>query len=205
MPTFTLPPLLTDELKAVNVLLNSIAEAPVSALEPPMGVDAETAAAAIAEVTNAVLSKGYHFNRDDCTTLSPNQEGAILLPANCLFVGTAYGSWRGRVAERNRMLWNKRKKTFTFTEPVEVDLILRLTWEEMPEYARRYITIRAAQLFQGRVQNDRVVYTVQASEVDDALATLENREDEANPLNVLTGNLDTAQKVYGRNGLRRRT
>lgn len=201
----TLPPSLTDRLLAVNILLQSIGESPVNSVEISEAVDVAAASQAIDEIDLSVQSQGWHFNREEGITLTPNSSSEIVLPANCLSVAQAYpGPHSGKLGERARKLYDRGNHTYKFTAPVQLDLIVRLEWEELPEYARRYITIRAAQLFQGRIQSSRIVGEVQQPEVDEAKAVLEQREDEANPQNAISGNAQVLSRLHGR-GVRRRS
>lgn len=200
-----LPPDLTSRLVAVNTLLASIGESPVSSVETSQAVDVATANSSINEIALAVQQEGWHWNRETSLSLAPTVDSTIQLPENCLFVADAYweGGAEAPVVERARQLYNTEDHTYTFASPVVVDMILNLAWEEMPEYARRYITIRAAQLFQGRIQSSTVVYRAQTDEVEAARAVLEAREDEAQPRNSITGNRQQFARVYGRNMRRR--
>lgn len=205
--TISLPPQLTSKTVAVNVLLQSIGETPVNTVEETESVDVASALGALDEVTMKVLTEGWHWNREYSLELAPEEDGTIPLPATCLFLSQAYWD-SGRVipapiTERGRKLYDTSNHTYTFTSPVTVDMLLYLAWEEMPEYARTYITIRAAQLFQGRVQTSSMVYRIQQDEVDGARATLEQREAEANPDNQITGNRQQITRLGGRNMRRR--
>jgi hypothetical protein len=204
---FTLPPSLTSLVTAVNVLLSSIGESPVGSVDVTEAVDVAKAVASISEISNAVQSEGWHWNREYSMALSPDTDGIIALPAGCLSIMVAYytpsGAAQYKVTERARKLYDPVAHTYVFTAPVTVDMIVLLEWEEMPEYARRFITIRAAQLFQGRVQVDRVVASVQQPELDLARSILEQREDDAQPANQVNGNVQVTTRLHGR-GLRRR-
>jgi hypothetical protein len=205
--SITLPPQLTSKLTAVNVLLQSIGETPVNTLEETESVDVLSAVAAIDEVTLKLLTEGWHWNREYGLTLNPEEDGSIPLPSTCLFLGQAY--WNGHrffpapITERGRKLYDTENHTYTFTKAVEVDMLVHLEWEEMPEYARTYITIRAAQLFQGRLQSSSMVFRIQQDEVESARATIEQREAEANPDNQITGNRQMLTRLGGRNMRRR--
>lgn len=202
-----LPPDLTDRTKAVNVLLQAIAEAPISDLETTESVEVAGADALLSEITNTVLSEGWHFNREEEWPLSPDINGNIILPTNCLWVGRAY--WRAngadiKVVERGRKLYNRQDRTYEFDSPVCVDMVLLLAWEEVPEYARRYITMRAAKQFQGRIQGSATVDKITEEELGVALKVMQAREDQAERLNQIQGNASQLGALYGSGVLRRR-
>lgn len=186
-----LPSDLTTKLAAVNVLLSTIAESPVSSVDTSISVDVAAAVNALDEVDRALQTKGWHWNREESLSLSPDGSGEIVLPDNYLWVGAAY--WTGstspvRVSERGRKLYNRDDHSYIFANPVSLDLVLKLDWEEMPEYARQYITIAAAELFQARQQGSSIVERVTRSDVEAKMALIEQREDEAEENNNVGGN-----------------
>lgn len=203
--SFTLPADLSSKLKAVNTVLSAIAEAPVSSLDTSQSVDVSSAVGILDEINLAVQSRGWHWNREEQLSLSPDPDGKIALPENCLWVANAY--WENgavaRVVERARALYDRTNHTNVFTEAVVLDMVVLLDWEEMPEYARRLITIRAAKQKQGRHQGSSLVDQITDAEVGDALATMEQREDEADPKSQVYGNLDVKRTLSAR-GVRRR-
>jgi hypothetical protein len=201
-----LPDDLTTKLNAVNVLLQSIGESPVASLDTSLSVDVAAAVQTLDEITRSFQTKGWHWNREDALTLAPDVNGNIQLPANYLWVANAYWSSTGapcRVAERARMLYDRDNHTAIFTDSVDLDLVVKLEWEEMPEYARQYITIAAARQLQARLQGSSIVNRVTEDEVNAALALAEQREDEADEANSIVGNRFT-QNVLGDRGVRRR-
>lgn len=206
---FVLPPLLTDTLDAVNTVLQVIGEAPVNTVVNSESVDVADALNAINEQSRALQSEGWHWNEEIDLKLIPNNADQIPLPSNCLHVNHAYWSVSGSrlpalISERARKLYNGDTHSYTFTDPVYVDMLVILDFEEMPEYARRYVTIVAAQQFQARKQGEQIVNAVTEEQVIRARATLEQREDAAKPQNSITGNPNTARIVYGSNGPRRK-
>lgn len=200
MATLTLPPTLTDKLAAVNVLLQVLGESPVSSLEASEAVDVSAALNCLDEFDLAVQAEGWSWNREEGLTLTPDTSGTISLPSNCIMMVAAYSSSANTpmVVERGRKLYNKDDHTYTFTDPVTVDLILRLTWEELPEYARRYITIWAAQQFQARLQTSTTVDRITDEVVAKARSVCGHREDEAEERNAVSGNNQTLSRLHGR-------
>lgn len=203
---FYLPPTLTDTVAAVNVLLSSIGESPVSSVEGDSAEASEAASALnlIAEVSLSVQTQGWPWNRDYGVTLPVDNTGRVPLPVNGLRITKAYpGNHSGSLVERGRFVYDNRRSSYVFDDPVLVDLISKLAFEEMPEAARRYITIRAAKQYQGRIQTNAMVDRITDGEVLLALRTLEEERDEAEPANQIDGNAETFSRTQGR-GVRRR-
>lgn len=197
-----LPSDLSTELSTVNLLLRVIGEQPVQSIDPVESADAESARDTLQEWSRAVQAKGWHWNREDAYPLSPNSDGEILLPSNCSYVGRAYwdalGSSPCKFSERGRKLYNREKRTLKWTQDVYVDMILQLEWEEIPEYARQAIAYKAAHDFQMRELTSTAVARITEQDVSSAFATLEQREDEAEPSNSITGNKHVQNSLNGR-------
>lgn len=203
---FILPPTLPSKLDAVNVLLQAIGEAPVNSIEISESVDVAAAVQTLDEISFAVQTKGWHWNREHGLEIAPNSQNQIALPDNTLRVVKAYDEapqLPRRVAQRGARLYDQENHSFTFTQPLKVDLILYLAFEDIPAYASRYITIRAAMQFQGRLQTNSSVTRITEVEVADAVAIVEQAEDEAQPHDSINANTENYSRIHGR--VRRRT
>lgn len=203
---FILPPTLPSNLDAVNVLLQAIGEAPVNSIEISESVDVAAAVQTLDEISFAVQTKGWHWNREYGLTLSPNGSNNLVLPDNTLRVVKAYDEapqLPRRVAQRGNRIYDQENHTFTFNENLLVDLILFLAFEDVPAYASRYITIRAAMQFQGRLQTNSSVTRITEDEVAQAVAIVEQAEDEAQTNNSVNNNTENYSRIHGR--ARRRT
>lgn len=198
----TLPTQLTSQLDAVNVLLSAISEAPVNTLEPPIeSVDASSALNLLNEIDLAVQGRGWWFNREYRLKLAPGDGGNIQLPSQTLQLTKS--TWANassvpcKVVERAKKLYDPINHTNVFTVPVCCDLIVRIGWDDMPEAARRYITIRAAKQFQGRYQGSAIVDAITRDEVETALTTLQQHEDANERHNQVTGNASVGRLIGG--------
>lgn len=143
----------TTELEAVNECLENIGQAPVSTISGDLGVDTEIALNFVRKVNRELQSAGWFWNTEINYPLTPNGDGDILLPSNTLAVDTVGVSRDRNVVQRGQRLYDRDNFTYDFgTEVLYVELTLGFTFEELPEPARRYISMRAARLFQNRVE-----------------------------------------------------
>jgi len=96
-----------------------------------------------------VQSEEWHFNT--VTDYEPIREvsGKLRLPDNTLFADAK--SKQNDVVQRGLYLYNRKDRTDVFSETLKIDLTVQLDWDELPEVARRYITLRASRIFQGRM------------------------------------------------------
>ena len=178
----------TTELEAVNVCLANIGESPVSAITGNITVDAALARDLLRQVTREVQTHGFYWNTELGYKLIPNTAKNLALPANVLSVDTT-GSDKGTdLVARGRILYDRKNHTYTFTDPVTVDIVVALGFEELPEIARRYIAVRAARIYQERVMGSGSISSFNSADEAMARAALlaENMEIEDN--NMLTGN-----------------
>lgn len=202
---FTIPARLTTELDAVNMVLAAKNIAPVQTLEDNTDSSVEMAMLALNAADLEVQSKGWSFNSDWIMTLSPDAvTGEIALPDQTLSVNASYwasnGQWVSAV-ERASKLYDVLNQTFVWAQDVQVDLVQRLNFEDMPQVARNYIALLAAFRFQGKGQRSGLVTQITQTEVTQALAALEQHEDRAAPKNAITGNQSVLGRLWG--GMRR--
>lgn len=142
----------TSELEAVNIMLSNIGESPVNSLENEQVVDAGIARTILASVNREVQSHGYWFNTDIDRTFLPNTHHRIVLPPNVLRVDTSGKDLHTKnYVHRGKYLYDANNHTFRIRKPVVLTVVVGLGFDEIPECARRYITLRAARAFQERI------------------------------------------------------
>jgi hypothetical protein len=85
-----------------------------------------------------------------------------------------------RLTMRNGKLYNLSSQTYTFTSDIDLNQIIILDWTDLPEVARRYITVRAARIFTDRYLPNQVTHMFTLQDEQRARGQLEQREgDEA--------------------------
>lgn len=178
----------TTELDAVNVCLANIGESPVSAITGDITVDAALARDLVRQVTREVQAHGFYWNTEISYTLLPNTAKNIVLPANVLSVDTTDNDKAKDLVARGRLLYDRVNHTYKFDDPVVVDLVVALSFDELPEIARRFITIRSARMFQERIMGSGAVSAFNSADEDYARAALLAQNMEIEDNNMLTGN-----------------
>lgn len=151
----------TTELEAVNLMLMSIGQAPVSTLEVTGIVDVNNAKMRLTEVTRRVCGMKFNWNTDEEYELSPDVDGVIAVPAGVLKIDpsdvTQNYVLRRHPTKNILALYNKDEKTFTFTDPVEVDIVWGFVFEDLPQAARDYIAVAAGRKFQANVVGSQIL------------------------------------------------
>lgn len=209
MAFIEIPAQWTSTLDAVNLMLLSLGETPVSTLDPPPTNDVAMALNALNFEDLMLQSRGWHWNREDAFQLALQPDGTILLPDECLRVTNAYyapnltPSGQIDIVQRGQKLYDRINHTYVFKSPAVVDMILRLDWDSLPQPARAVETLRALKRFHGGVQQSQVVLSLNAQDLEMAETILEQNEDEEASYNQISGNLGAVSAVYGNGGLRR--
>ena len=189
----------TSELEAVNQMLAIIGESPVNSLENSGVTDANVAHALLSYCSREAQIVGWHWNTEKNFPLTPNQEGNLMLPFNTLKVDTSGNSAGLDLVQRGNRLYDRVNHTFQFKNGVvTVELVLCLPFDQMPEAARAYVTIRAARQFQERVMGSATTQSFNAQDEYRAMAVLRDAEAETADHNILTGNWSVA-RVLARN------
>ena len=146
----------TTELEAVNTMLTSIGEQPIQNLSDLAGLsDASIAQQILNNVSRAVQSRGWVFNTDLDVTMKPNQYGEITLDDTILRIDTTtrLRDADNDIVERGRKLYDRQTNTSQFESTTEIkcNLIKYLNFTDLPEPARRYVSIRSSRIFHDRV------------------------------------------------------
>ena len=105
------------------------------------------------------------------------------------FATDAY-RWAGRFQLRGQRVYDKEKRTYVLGVDVpslEADVVWLLPWDESPEAFNRWVTIRSARVFSGRVLGDSSSFQYTALDEQAALVELQRVEIEQAQPNSLTG------------------
>lgn len=183
----------TTELEAINTMLSTIGEAPVNTVEDNGIVDAVIARQILRSTSREVQARGWHFNTERGFLLTPDSEGFITLPPTVLRVDTVEESQDIDVVLRGNRLYDRRNHTFKFNKPIRVDAVILLPFDEIPEVAREYITIRAARIFQERVVGSDSLSSFSKNDELRALVALQEMEADTADYNILTDNYSVAR------------
>ena len=179
----------TTELEAINTMLSTIGEAPISTVEDSGVIDAVMARQILRSVDREVQARGWHWNTDKGFLLLPTfPEKHIELPPTLLRIDSVLDTSNVDVVQRGKRLYDRRNHTYTFDAPIKVDMVVQLAFDELPEAARQYITIRAARIFQERVLGSLELSKFSTVDETRALVTLKEMEADTADYNILSDN-----------------
>ena len=140
------------ELSAVNSILGSIGQSPITSLTESGGIDPlnnpeiSFIKNLLDEVSKDVQTTGWHFNTQNKVKIEPDSNGNFIVPANAILFDISEGQ-----IDRNRDVVRKDGKLFdlvhntdVFTQGFYFDIISLYQFVDVPPAIQRYIISRAS-------------------------------------------------------------
>ena len=150
----------TTELECINIMLAAIGEAPVNSLTGTVPVDVRMAQSTLTEVNKQVQSEGWSFNTEIDVTLTRNASNNIVLGTDVLRVDAQTHDHPSiDPIQRGLKLYDRKNNTFVFDEDLKCTVVYFRSFDELPEQARSYMTIKAARIFVDRFVSDQSLRT----------------------------------------------
>ena len=146
-------PIATDtELSAVNSILGSIGQSPITTFKDSNGViinnnpEITFIYNILSETTKDILNEGWHFNTENHIKLTPDPNGHITIPVNYLRYDLTDGQADRHMdlVKRNNRLYDLVNHTDVFDHDVELDVVYLYAFEDIPSVYQRYIIARAS-------------------------------------------------------------
>ena len=186
----------STELESVNVILSTIGESPLNSLSGSLPVDGTVAKNVLSEVSREVQSAGWHFNTHYKATLTRDTNNKIPVGTNVVRVEldpNLVSKADYDLVQRDGFLFNMAKNTDIFDRNFEdVTQVLLLAFNEIPEQAKRYITIRSARVFHDRTLGANTLHKFSQEDEKQALSILRNAEARTGDFTIF----DTPEQIY---------
>jgi hypothetical protein len=175
----------TTILSAVNSMLSTIGEAPVNSLSSGL-VDAETAETVLNEVSRDVQSLGWNFNSESNFTVAADNDGNVVLPTEVVRADpvSKYRSSKNEYVQRGNKMYDKVNHTFNIGKALKLNVVVLLAFDQLPEVARRFITVKASRLFQERVVGSDTLSTMNRADEEQAFLALKEMEGDNGDYNI---------------------
>lgn len=138
----------TTELDAVNEILSAVGSSPVNTIEEDLNVEVINARSILRNVSREVQAKGWDFNTEEGVVLKPDFErGYIPCPPEFIrYVATGY-----KLIQKDGYFFDTLTQSRVFNSGLTLDTLVRkLEFQELPDIFKKYITARAAKVFQAR-------------------------------------------------------
>ena len=186
----------STKLQAVNIALNNVGQNSVTNLDTAVPVDAAIAANVVDEISRETQTIGFVWNTES-RWITPDGSGYINLPANTLKADVTGQSYMLDVVPRGLKMYDRANNTFVFASQIQVELVLGLEFNEISEAARRFITVRAARLFQERMFGSMEISNFNHDDEVIARTNLAHEETENGDYNMVYQN-HSSYSILGR-------
>ena len=148
-----------EELPAVNQILASVGQAPVTTLDqtnPDVAIAYDT----LLQVSREVQAEGWSFNTEENIKEIPDSNGHISYPANVLQMDLTHNStnYNKDVIKKSGKLYDKIEHTDVWTGDVYVDKVFWYDWVDLPTVMQDYIVAKAAVVVSSRIVGDSNQY-----------------------------------------------
>ena len=157
----------TDELPAVNQILASVGQAPVTTLDqtnPDVAIVYDT----LLQVSKEVQAEGWTFNKEFAYKLVPDGNDEIIIPSNILQIDLTDDYQDMDPVKRGGKLYERVEHTFKWTtkSEYEFDIVWWFDWVDLPIPVQDYIVSKAATIAAQRIVGDgQLVASLQQREL----------------------------------------
>ena len=156
----------SEELPAVNEILASVGQAPVTSLDQT-NPDVAIAYNTLLRVSREVQSEGWSFNREINVTFKPDTNTkeidvrSDILQLDIVHNSSTYD--KDTVVRRKpggtvRKLYEKNAHTFEWGDDIKCDVTYEYPWIDLPIPIQDYIVSRAATVVSSRIVGDGQQY-----------------------------------------------
>ena len=171
-------PIATDtELSAVNSILGSIGQSPITVLANNPNPEVTFIHNILKECIKDVLNEGWHFNTEEHVPVKPDANKHITVPVNYLRFDLNDGQAFRQMdlVKRDGKLYDKVNHTDEFDdEELELDIVYLYDFEDIPSAFQRYIVALASSRAATQlVNNPQLVQLLQQQEARTRAAVLE--------------------------------
>jgi len=161
----------TEELPAINEILASCGQAPVTTLDqtnPDVAIVYNT----LLTVSREVQAEGWTFNTESDVTKQTDVNKEFKIPNNYLQVDLTQNAAnsnksvvrRKKPGETQSKLYDKYQHTFELTDSagddIKLDIVYHYDWVDLPIPIQDYIVARAAAVVSSRIVGDTNLYQI---------------------------------------------
>ena len=166
----------STELDAVNQILSSVGQAPVTTLDlqnPEVAIVLTT----LREVNKQVQAEGWTFNVERGYTFQPDASTKeIKYPTNVLQLDLDTNVYKDQYnpVRRQGKFYDKLNHTYQWDNDIQADVTWLFEFEDVPPAIQLYITARAARLASNKMVGDTTLFQLlQEQELQTRAAAIE--------------------------------
>ena len=181
---------MTTKLEAINEMLSCIGHMPINTLAGTQSSFTISAQKLLDSELKKIQLRGFDFNTEENYVLEPDEDGYIKIADNMTKI-EVHQRYLNRYVVRGSRLYDKVNHTFEINHPVRASVTFALTFEEVPEVVRRYVTMSAAYKFTKRELGSQAVCAYTQEDLMEARADMLDHE-----INI--GNYSMIPEMYTR-------
>ena len=161
LPFFLYKTIMTIQIEALNRILMSCGQAPVTEVETT-NPDVAIAAKTLTQVSKEIQSEGWTFNKEYHVSFPPDGNNEITIASNILQIKLSENSANMDKDAVNRAgkLYDRQNHSKSWTEPVECDVTYLYEWEDLPPPIQNFVSARAATFASQRIVGDMQQYQI---------------------------------------------
>ena len=187
----------TQELPAINQILTSCGQAPVTTLDQT-NPEVAIAYSTLLQVSREVQSEGWTFNREDHYEFTTNTDKEVVIPNNIIQIKLTENAQNSPFngVRRSGKLYDRQNHTFKWDySPIEVDIIWEFDFIDLPDPIRNYIVARSATIVSSKIVGDDDQYKrLQQQEIQQRALAMEYETSQGQF--TMFGHQQGAQPVY---------
>tara|TARA_B000000609_G_scaffold31799_1_gene21905 strand:+ start:142 stop:759 length:618 start_codon:yes stop_codon:yes gene_type:complete len=194
-------PISTDtELSAVNSILGSIGQSPITSLSGTALQNPEISFIKnlLDQVNRDVQTSGWHFNTQHRVKQSPDAQGNYVVPQNSILYDISDGQIDRDtdVTKINGKLYDLVHQTDVFTKDYYFDIITLYNFEDVPPAIQRYIIARASMRAATQLVSNADLVKLLQLEEEQAKANALNYETEQGDYNFMGWPAESKYRAY---------
>ena len=194
-------PISTDtELSAVNSILGSIGQSPITSLTGTALQNPEISFIKnlLDKVNRDVQTSGWHFNTQHRVKQSPDAQGNYVVPQNSILYDISDGQIDRDtdVTKINGKLYDLVHQTDVFTKDYYFDIITLYNFEDVPPAIQRYIIARASMRAATQLVSNADLVKLLQLEEEQAKANALNYETEQGDYNFMGWPAESKYRAY---------
>ena len=194
-------PISTDtELSAVNSILGSIGQSPITSLSGTALQNPEISFIKnlLDQVNRDVQTSGWHFNTQHRVKQSPDAQGNYVVPQNSILYDISDGQIDRDtdVTKINGKLYDLVHQTDVFTKDYYFDIITLYNFEDVPPAIQRYIIARTSMRAATQLVSNADLVKLLQLEEEQAKANALNYETEQGDYNFMGWPAESKYRAY---------
>ena len=154
-----------QELPAINQILSSCGQAPVTTLDqtnPDVAIAYDT----LLQVSREVQSEGWTFNTEYHYEMTRDTNGEVAIPNNMIQIKLTENSANAEFdcIRRSGKLYDRQHHTYDLSDisgdNIECDIVWEFDWVDLPEPIQNYVTARASTFVSQRIVGSTDQYSM---------------------------------------------